>query len=91
MRAAMGLLPLVIAFAVASAACLLVVVWQMARHEDVGKAFLGLVTVAYAFLWGWQNSDRVRFKTYSLGAVMTLWSWCMGTAFALYAIMGDKL
>ena len=55
------------------------------------KAFLGLVTVAYAFLWGWQNADRVRFKTFGLGAIMTLWSWCMGTAFALFAIMGDKL
>lgn len=87
----MGLLPPVIAFFVASAVCLLIVVWQMAKHEDLIKALMGLVTVVYAFLWGWQNARRIEVGSYSLAAVMTFWSWCLGAGVTYWAIMGDKV
>ncbi len=87
MLAAMGLLPPVIGFFIASAFCLLIVVWQMFKHQDALKALLGLVTGVYAFLWGWQNVRRIR----NLGGVMTFWSWCLGAGLVLWAIMGDKV
>jgi hypothetical protein len=86
----MGLLPAVIAFAVVSLACLLVVVYAMAQRESLGKAFVGLVTVLYAFVWGWQNADEVELRGVSLRAVMTVWSWFGGAAIVFLAIMGDK-
>ena len=86
----MGLLPAVIAFAVVSLVCLLVVVYAMAQEEGLGKAFLGLITVLYAFVWGWQNANRVYVRNTNLGTVMTYWSWFGGAALAFWAIMGGK-
>jgi hypothetical protein len=85
-----GLLPAVIAFAVISIACLLLVVYAMAQREGLGKAFVGLVTVVYAFVWGWQNAQRIRIRSASLGDVMTIWTWFGATALVFWAIMGDK-
>jgi len=86
----MGLLPAVIAFAVVSLGCLLAVAYAMAQRESLGKAFVGLVTVLYAFVWGWQNADKVELRGVSLRAIMTIWSWFSGAALVFWAIMGDK-
>jgi hypothetical protein len=86
----MGLFPAVIAFGVVSLVCLLVVVYEMAQEENLGKAFLGLITVVYAFVWGWQNANRVQIRSVSLGSVMTVWSWFGGAALVYWAIMGTK-
>ena len=86
----MGLLPAVIAFGVVSVACLLVVVYVMAQEEGLGKALVGLVTVLYAFVWGWQNANRIELRSVSLRAVMTVWSWFGGAALVFWLIMGDK-
>jgi hypothetical protein len=86
----MGLLPVIIAFATLSVGCLLCVVYKIGRHDDMTKAFLGLVTVVYAFIWGWQNARHIRVGRVGLADVMTVWSWCAGTALVFWMIMGDK-
>lgn len=85
----MGLLPAVITFLVYSVGCLLVVLYKMARDEDMATAFLGL-SVVYAFVWGWRNAEYEYVGRVPLRAVMTTWTWCMGATLFYYFIMGPK-
>ena len=85
----MGLLPAVIAFGAYSVGCLLLVLYKMAREEDMATAFLGL-SVVYAFVWGWRNADTEDFGRVSMRAVMSTWSICMGGMVFYWLIMAPK-
>jgi len=85
----MGLLPAVITFGVYSLGCLLVVLYKMARDEDMATAFLGL-SVVYAFVWGWRNAETEYVGRVPLRAVMSTWSWCVGAMLFYWLIMAPK-
>jgi hypothetical protein len=85
----MGLEPPIIAFTVASFVCLLIVARQMARREGTGQALLGIVTVVYAFLWGWRH-PKIRVSSLRLRDVMTTWTWCAGSILVLLLILWSR-
>jgi hypothetical protein len=74
---------------VASIGCLLIVVRKMLERQGLGQALVGLVTIAYAFIWGW-NNPRVRVSSFRLRDVMTLWSLTMGAAIVLALILSTE-
>ncbi len=87
----MGLLPAVITFGVYSVGCMLVVIYKMARDEDIMTAVLGLISAGiYAFVWGWRHADTEYVGRVSLGAVMTTWSLCLGGMAFYWLIMAPK-
>lgn len=87
----MGLEPAVITFAAYSIGCLLVVLYVMARDEDIMTAILGLISAGiYAFVWGWRHSETEYVGRMRLGAVMTTWSWCLGAMAFYWLIMAPN-
>lgn len=85
----MGLLPAVITFGAFSLGCLLIVLYKMAREEDMATAFLGL-SVVYAFVWGWRHAETHEVGRVKLGDVMTTWSWCIGAMLFYWIIMAPN-
>ncbi|MGG6270321.1 hypothetical protein ACQ4M3_41835 [Leptolyngbya sp. AN03gr2] len=71
MEALLGLV--VLAAAITSLVCFILVLIKLFEDKGVGWGIFGIFCSIYTFIWGWQNVDRYNIKN-----IMVLWSAMVG-------------